>query len=374
MKDYYKTLGVDKNASKDDIKKAFRKLAHEHHPDKTKNDPTSAAKFKEASEAYSALSDDTKRAQYDRFGSAGPGMSGAGGYGSGFGQGGFNSQDFGGFDFAGFRQGGGQGGVEFDLGDIFGDFFGGGRGRNSGRQQRGHDVSVDIEIAFEESVFGVEREIHVTKTSHCVTCSGTGAKPGVGMKTCEACAGKGKVNETRRSFLGTFATTVVCDACHGKGQVPKEKCPTCHGEGVLDRQQVISVKIPAGIEDEQMVRLSGMGEAVAGGVAGDMYVKVSVKPHPFIRRVGYNLTTDLRIKLTTAITGAEQTIKTLDGDLVLKIPEGSNNGDILRVKHHGVQNDHGKRGDLLVKLVVEMPRRLSRTAREAIEKLKGEGV
>ena len=389
MKDYYKTLGVEKNASKDDIKKAFRKLAHEHHPDKTKGDAASSQKFKEASEAYSVLSDDSKRSQYDRFGSAGPSMGGAGQYGAGGfggqgGFGGFNAQDFGGFDFSGFTQGGanGQGGVEFDLGDIFGDFFGGGRGRSGasggspqrGRQKRGHDVSVDIQMTFEESIFGVEREIHVTKTSSCVTCSGTGAKPGTGMKTCDTCAGKGQVNETRRSFLGTFNTTRICDICHGKGQVPKEKCPTCHGEGVLDRQQEIIAKIPAGIEDGEMVRLSGMGEAVAGGIAGDMYVKVHVKTHQFIQRDGYNLATELRIKLTTAITGGEQTVKTLDGDLVLKIPEGSNNGDTLRIRGKGVPNDRGHRGDFLVKLSVEMPRKLSRTAREAIEKLKGEGM
>ena len=300
-------------------------------------------------------------------------MGGAGGYGSQGGFSGFNTQDFNGFDFSGFTQGANQGGVEFDLGDIFGDFFGG-RGRSQGRQKRGHDVSVDIQISFEDSIFGVERNIVVTKVSSCVTCSGTGAKPGTNMKTCEACEGKGKVNETRRSFMGTFNTVRVCDTCHGKGQMPKEICSTCHGDGVLDRQQEIIVKIPAGIEDDQMVRLSGMGEAVTGGVAGDMYVKVHVNPHQYIRRVGYNLTTDLRVRLTTAITGGEQIIKTLDGDIVLKIPEGSNNGDILKVKHHGVPNDHNKRGDLLVKVIVEMPRKLSRTAREAIEKLKGEGV
>ena len=377
MKDYYKTLGVDKSASKDDIRKAFRKLAHEHHPDKTKGDVASSQKFKEASEAYSVLSDDTKRSQYDRFGSAGPGMGGAGGYGgsSGFGQGGFNAQDFGGFDFSGFQQGGQGGNVEFDLGDIFCDIFGGGRGgRGSGRQQRGRDVSVDITIAFEESVFGVERDIVVTKTSHCVTCSGTGAKPGSGMKTCDKCSGKGKFNETRRSIMGTFTTTRVCDICHGKGQLPKEKCETCRGAGILDRQQEITVKIPAGIENGETVRLGGMGEATAGGTSGDMYVNVHVKPHSFINRSGFDLITETKIKLTTAIGGGEQTIKSLDGDIILKIPEGSNNGDVLRVRKHGVPNDRGGRGDLLIKLSVEMPRRLSRTAREAIEKLKQEGI
>jgi molecular chaperone DnaJ len=364
MKDYYKTLGVDKSASKDDIKKAFRKLAHEHHPDKNKNNPDSAQKFKEASEAYSVLSDDNKRAQYDRFGSAGPGMGG--------GAGGFNPQDFGGFDFSGFQQG--SGGVEFDLGDIFGDLFGGGRGRHA-QQARGRDISIDISLSFEESIFGVEKDVIVSKTSSCLTCEGSGAAPGSGMETCKTCNGKGKINETRRSFIGVFNTVKVCDNCHGKGQVPKEKCPTCHGEGVIDRQQEISVKIPAGIEDGEMVRLTGMGEAISNGIPGDMYVRVHVKAHPYIRKEGLNLVMDIKAKLTQAITGGEQELKLLsqDGELSLKIPEGTNNGDILRVRGKGVPNDRGKRGDLLVRINIEMPRKLSKTAKQAVEELKKEG-
>jgi len=366
MKDYYKTLGIEKGASKDDIKKAFRKLAHEHHPDKTKNDPASAQKFKEASEAYSVLSDDTKRANYDRFGSAGPGMGGHGG-------GGFDPSNMGGFDFSGFQNG--QGGMEFDLGDIFGDIFGGGR-RTQTRQQRGSDISVDIQMSFEESVFGVERDISVSKTAQCLTCHGNGAEPGSGLDTCKSCSGKGTITEQRRSFMGVFNTQRVCDACHGRGQVPKKPCHTCHGQGVHERQQEFTVKMPAGIENGEMVRLSGMGEAVASGVAGDMYVRAHVKPHAHLKKQGQDLVTDLKIKLTDAITGADVGYKGLvaDGELSISIPEGTNTGDVLRIRGKGVPNDRNKRGDLLVRIVVDMPRKLSKTAKKAIEDLRNEGL
>lgn len=360
MKDYYKILGVDKSASKDDIKKAFRKLAHEHHPDKTKNDHSSAQKFKEASEAYSVLSDDEKRRQYDTYGSAGPAGSGFGGQGG-----------FGGFDFSGFQNGQG---FEFDLGDIFGDFFGGGRagGRNS--QNRGADISVDLLISFEESIFGCEKDILVTKNSKCLTCEGSGAKPGSGIKTCSVCNGKGKVSEARRSFLGMVNTTKVCENCHGRGQVPQEKCPNCHGLGVKERAQEISVKIPAGIEDGQMMRLTGMGEAIPFGQSGDLYVKIHVKAHSFIKKEGNNLLAESKIKLTQAIVGGEIMVKSLDGDLIVNIPEGSNHGDILRVKGKGVPMGGGKRGDLFIKLNIEMPRKLSKEAKRAVEELKKEGI
>jgi molecular chaperone DnaJ len=364
MKDYYKILGVDKSASKDEIKKAFRKMAHQYHPDKTKNDAEAGQKFKEASEAYSVLSDDSKRKQYDTFGSAGVG-------GNGFNGGGFNPGDFGGFDFSGFQQG--ANGVEFDLGDIFGDLFGGGRNRQA-RQPRGRDISIDIEISFEDSIFGVERDILVTKASKCLTCEGSGAAPGSAMVTCNTCNGKGKINETRRSFIGVFSTTRVCDTCHGLGQVPKEKCGTCHGDGITERQQEITVKIAPGMEDGEMVRLGGMGEAIPFGVSGDLYVKIHVKPHPQIRKEGFNLVTELGIKLTQALTGGEVMLATLDGALELKIPEGSNTGDVLRIKGKGVPNERGKRGDLLVRLNIVMPKKISRDAKRAIEELKKEGI
>lgn len=379
MKDYYKTLGVEKGASKDDVKKAFRKMAHQYHPDKTKNDPASSQKFKDASEAYSVLSDDNKRAQYDRFGSAGPGGAGfSGGNGAG-GFGGFNPQDFGGFDFSGFQQGGNGQGFEFDLGDIFGEFFGGGRagGRGSARraaEERGSDISIDLTISFEESIFGAGKDFVVTKVSKCLTCSGSGAEKGATKEKCKVCHGQGRVNEQRRSFLGVFNTAKICDNCHGQGEVPSIKCSTCHGTGVQERPQKITINIPSGIEDGQTLRMTGMGEAVPFGVSGDLYAKIHVRPHQHIRKEGLNLITELNIKLTQALTGDEINLKTLDGDLSLKIPEGTNNGDILRLKGKGVPSSDNKRGDLLVKIGVNMPKKLSRDARKMLEELKREGL
>ncbi len=357
-KDYYNILGVDKSASKDDIKKAFRKLAHEHHPDKKGGNE---AKFKEVNEAYGVLSDDQKRQQYDTYGSAGPGGAGFGGYGNGAG-------GFGGFDFSGFQQNGQ--GFEFDLGDIFGDFFG---GRAQERAKRGRDISVDVELSFKESIFGVEKKITLNKTSKCSTCNGSGAKPGTSMKTCETCKGKGKVQEMRRSMMGTFSTTKTCATCHGRGEIPHEKCHECHGAGVINKTQDISVKIPAGMEPGEMVRLNGAGEAVAGGTSGDLYIKVHIEEHPTLRKEGQNLVTELRIKLTKALLGGEEAIETLDGNLILKIPEGVTHNEVLRVKGKGVPNEKGKRGDLLVQVQIEMPRKISRSASKLIEELKKEG-
>lgn len=302
MKDYYKTLGVEKGASKDEIKKAFRKLAHEHHPDKNKGNPASEQKFKEASEAYSVLSDDNKRAQYDRFGSAGPG-------GAGFnaGQAGFNGQGFGGFDFSQFTQGGGfqfnQGGVEFDLGDIFGEFFGGGR-----RPRKGRTITMDVEIPFKDSIFGTEREISVNGTK-------------------------------------------------------------------------LSIKIPPGIESGQGLRVSGKGEDGPGG-KGDLIVRIWVKEHPTFRKEAFNLIMDLPIKLTLALVGGSVDIETLEGKLEVKIPAGTSHGEILRIKGKGVPYETtggifgtgGKRGDLLIVTHVEMPRKLSKKAKELIDGLMEEGI
>jgi molecular chaperone DnaJ len=356
-KDYYKILGVDKNASQDEIKKAFRKLAHEHHPDKQGGND---AKFKEANEAYSVLGDEKKRQQYDTFGSAGPGMGG----------GGFNASDFGGFDFSGFTQNGfGGSGVEFDLGDMFGDIFGGGRQR----QKRGSDISVDVELSFEESIFGMEKTIVINKTSVCSECHGNGAKKGSKMKTCLSCGGKGKVTELKRSIIGSFQTTRTCETCHGSGHIPEEKCSTCYGSGVLKKNQEIKVKIPAGIEDGEMVRLSGAGEAISGGAAGDLYIKIHVKEHAIWQKEGANLVTDLDVKLSDALLGATYPLKTLDGEIDLKIPEGVSFGEILRVKGKGVPTGRG-RGDALVRVNIVMPRKLSKDAKKAIETLKNQGM
>ncbi|MEI6528252.1 MAG: molecular chaperone DnaJ [bacterium] len=363
-KDYYKTLGVDKNATKDDIKKAFRKLAHEYHPDKgTGNE----AKFKEVSEAYSVLSDDQKRSQYDTYGSAGPGPGGAygGQYSQGFG-------DFGGFDFSQFNQGGNGQGFEFDLGDIFGDFFGGGSGGRR-KVKKGKDIHIDMDLTFSESIFGVEKEIRLTKNSFCRDCEGTGAKRGSPTQTCSDCNGRGKIKETRRTILGAVVTEKVCPKCDGAGKTFSEKCPTCHGLGINKDQQAFKIKIPADINDGETMRMSGAGEAIAGGVAGDLYVQIHVRNDKLFSREGKNLVTELTIKLSDAMLGAEYNLKTLDGDMRVKIPEGIKFGEILRIKGKGIPRERDGRGDLLIKINIQMPNRLSRTARKAIEDLKKEG-
>ncbi len=359
-KDYYEILGVEKGATKDDIKKAFRKLAHQYHPDKNQGDD---AKFKEVNEAYQTLSDDQKRAQYDQFGSGFQG--GAGGF-----QGG---QGFGGFDFSGFQNG--QAGFDMgDIGDIFSEFFAGGAQGGGARTRRGRDISTEIHISFSESVFGIERKILLTKQAVCDTCTGSGAKPGTKMTECKTCNGKGQIRETKRSFLGTFSTTKICEECHGSGQVPHEKCATCHGMGVLRRQQEIEVRIPAGIHDGEMIRLTGMGEAVSHGQPGDLYIKINVGTHPMFRREGNDLHMDLNLKLTDALLGMTYDLETLDGKIEVKIPEGVSPNEILRVKGKGVPSGRGKRGDILIHVHIKLPHKLSRESKNLIEKLRKEGI
>jgi molecular chaperone DnaJ len=363
-KDYYEILGVEKSSSKDELKKAFHKLAHKYHPDKNKGDDKM---FKEVNEAYQVLSDDQKRAQYDQFGSEGPQFGGGG-------QGGFNGQGFGGFDFSGFQ---GQQGFDMgDLGDIFSDFFGGGMagGQGGGRARRGRDMSTEIVIPFADSVFGTTRKILLTKVSNCSTCNGSGAKEGAKQVTCSGCNGKGQIRETRRSILGTFATTKVCDICNGKGTVPSEMCNSCKGAGVKKQEEEIEIKIPAGIENGEMVRMTGLGEAIKHGTPGDLYIKINVSKHATFEREGLNLYMGLEIKLSEAILGAERVIETLDGNVTMKIPEGIASGTQLKIREKGVPNGRGKRGDLIVRVVVKIPTKLSKKAKEAIETLKEEGI
>lgn len=359
MKDYYQILGVEKSATEDDIKKAFRTLAHKYHPDKKGGDE---AKFKEVSEAYAVLSDKKKRAQYDQFGAytAGGQQGGAG---------------FGGFDFSDFArnfqgaEGFGGHGVEFDLGDIFGDFFGGGR-----RTRRGRDISMDVEILFRDAVFGTERRILVTKTALCGTCSGTGAKKGTTMATCASCNGKGQIRESRNTFFGNFATTRTCPTCKGRGETPKEACPDCRGEGALRKQEEVHVVIPAGVEDGEMIRMPGRGEALPGAQAGDLYIKIHVKRDKLFTRDGNNLVTALTVKLSDALLGNEYRLQTLDGDTTLTVPQGVTQGEFLRIRGRGVPYGRGSRGDLLVRIDIEFPKKLSRAAKEAVEKLRSEGL
>lgn len=358
-KDYYKILGVSKSADKEDIKKAFRKLAHEHHPDKGGN----AEKFKEANEAYSVLSDDKKRSQYDAYGSAGS----ASGFGGGQyqGQGGFE-----GFDFSGFQ---GAQNVDFDLGDIFGDLF---TRRSSGRRapKVGRDISIDLELSFSESIFGAEKTIRLTKDSKCKVCDGTGAEKGTQMSSCPNCGGQGVIQETKNSFFGPMVTEKVCDVCEGSGKIPKNKCSDCHASGVVRKEESFTVKIPADINDGESVRLTGAGESLKGGYSGDLYIKIRVKKDPLFKKEGKNLVTELNIKLTDAVLGAKYSLKTLDGEIELKVPEGAEFGQILRIKGKGVPISSDRRGDLLVKLNIKIPTRLSKQAKKDFENLKGEGL
>lgn len=363
-KDYYNILGVEKGASKDEIKKAFHKLAHKYHPDKKEGD---ANKFKEINEAYQTLSDEKKRVQYDQFGANYQNMGGFGGQGY-QGQGGFGG--FEGFDFSNF--GGFQGaGMDFDLNDIFSDFFGGG-GRAQTR--RGRDISTEIQISFAEAVFGVIRKVLITKTSSCLTCKGSGAKEGTKMETCKKCNGQGKIREMKRTILGSIATTKVCEECVGGGQVPKEICEKCKGKGVLRREEEITINVPAGIRDGEMVRMTGMGEAVAHGTTGDLYIKINVARHPIFKREGSDLTMDMNLKLSEALLGAKYDIDTLDGKVEVTIPEGVGINEILRVKGKGVPKGGGKRGDLLIKLNIKLPSKISKKSRELVEELKKEGI
>lgn len=364
-KNYYDVLGVEKSASKDEIKKAFRTLAHKYHPDKGGGNEQ---KFKEVSEAYTVLSDDKKRAEYDAYGRVFSGGGRADTTGA--------DDYYKGFDFTDFASGRGFGqgaGVEFDLGDIFGDFFAGTR-TTASRQARGRDISIDVELSFAEAVFGTERRILLNKTSVCELCKGSGARAGSAMEMCKTCNGKGKLRETRRSIFGSVQTTRTCEVCRGRGEVAVEKCRECRGSGVVRGQEEIAVRIPPGIDDGEVIRLGGAGEAVSGGATGDLYVKVHVSRHPTFRKEGNNLVMDLSIKLSSALLGDEYSVQTLDGDVTVKIPAGIRHGEILRLKGRGVPFERGRRGDLMIKLSIDLPNKLSKEARHLVEELKKQGI
>jgi len=354
--DYYKILGVEKNTSKEEIKQAFRKLAHKYHPDKKGGDE---AMFKKVSEAYSVLSDDKKRAEYDAYGRVFSGGA-QGGANGGFG-------GFEGFDFSQFSE---QGGFEFDLGDIFGDFFGSQRRKT----KRGNDIVIDLQIDFKDSIFGVERKVFVTKNSVCDICNGSGAKEGSEMEICSVCNGNGQIHETKKSILGTFSSVKSCDHCNGSGRVPKTKCSNCRGAGIKKEQSEIKINVPAGINDGEMIRMSGEGEAIAGGISGDLYVKIHISKHESLRKEGNNLVMNLNVKLTDALMGSDYNVDVLGEKIKLKIPAGVSFGEILRMKGMGVPVVGGKRGDLLAKINIQMPNKLSRKTKQLVEELKKEGI
>lgn len=360
-KDYYEILGVNKNASKDEIKKAFYKMAHKYHPDKKDGNE---AKFKQVNEAYQILSDDEKRSKYDQFGNA---------YTQGFGGSQSGFEGFGGFDFDGFQ----NAGANFDFGnlnDIFSDFFGGGMGGGRQQARRGRDISTEIQISFSDAIFGINRKILLTKTSQCLTCGGTGAKTGTKMETCKHCNGQGKIREQKRTIFGTIANTKICETCLGAGEVPHELCDKCKGKGILRREEEVSINIPAGIRDGEMVRMSGYGEAISKGTAGDLYIKINVIAHPVFKREGNDLVMNLNLKLSDALLGTKHNIQTLDGNIEVTVPEGVTMNEILRVRGKGVPYSKGKRGDLLIKLHIKLPGKLSRKSREIVEELKKEGI
>lgn len=353
---YYDSLGVSKSASADEIKKAFRKKAHEYHPDKGRGNE---AKFKEVNEAYQVLSDASKKQQYDQYGqtfSAGGGpASGGDPFGGGFG---FDPSNFG-------------GGVEFDLGDIFGDIFGG-RQQRTERQHRGIDLEMGISISFEEAVFGVEKMLNLEKQDACKTCGGNGAEPGTKVITCPKCHGQGQIRTTRRTIFGNIASSISCDRCEGQGKIPETACATCRGSGVLRQEKTISVKIPAGIDNGRRIRVAGEGEAgYRGSQPGDLYLVVRVSASKEFTRDGFNLLKDIPISFTQAALGNKTIVKTLDGDIELKIPAGTQSGTILKVKDKGVPNINNPkhRGDLLVTVRVIIPKKLSSKEKQLLKQL-----
>ncbi len=362
-KDYYSVLGVERKADKEEIKKAFRKMAHKYHPDKGGGDDS---KFKEVTEAYSVLSDDKKRREYDNYGQSFAGGPSGGPSGSSTGN------PFGGFDFSQFQQGFG-GGQDFDFGDIFSDIFSGGRTARA-RTPRGRDISIDLEIPFKDAIFGTKRNVLIAKVSTCEICNGNGAKPGTEIESCKQCNGSGRIHETRNSILGQFTSQRTCEVCNGNGKIPKEKCVTCRGNGVLRKEQEIHVSIPAGIDNGEMIRLPQQGEAVKGGIAGDLYVKIHVKPHSTFRREGANLVMHLPVKLTDALQGTTVTIELLEGkNLEVKIPPMKRAEEMLRLRGKGVPVGHDH-GDLIIQLEVALPQKLSGKAKKAIEDLRNEGL
>ncbi|KJS11300.1 MAG: molecular chaperone DnaJ [Peptococcaceae bacterium BRH_c8a] len=347
-RDYYEVLGVSQDATNDEIKKAYRKLARQYHPDANKDDQNAAEKFKEVSEAYSVLSDSEKRESYDRFGHAATDgqFNGFGGFGG-----------FGGTDFGG-------GGIN----DIFDMFFGG-----SGRQRRGPeqgaDLRVDVELTFEDAAFGLEKDIKVPRTEECSTCGGSGAAPGTSKKNCDQCRGSGQMQYAQSTPFGRIVQTRTCDRCRGTGTIIEKPCSTCRGAGRVRRTRSIKVKIPAGVDNGARLRLASEGEpGIRGGPRGDLFVFIHVQPHSIFKRDGNHVVVDAEINMAQAAMGDEIMVPTIDGEAKLRVPEGTQSGTILRMRGKGIPDVRGYgRGDQYVQVRVLTPTRLTDKQRELLE-------
>lgn len=359
-KNLYEVLGIAKDATDQDIKKAYRKLAQKYHPDKHQGDKEAETKFKEANEAYEVLSDKQKRESYDRFGSTNGGF---GGGGQGFnGQAGFNGQ---GFDFSSFSGSGG-------FADIFETFFGGGAGGGGGSKRKkngprqGNDIEFMIELSFEEAVFGVTKELMVTKPVNCTHCHGTGAEPGSKSIDCNTCGGTGEIRAVRQTLFGQMATSTPCPECHGEGKVHENKCNVCEGTTRVRRDEKVKVKIPAGVDNDSTIRVSGKGEGgVFGGPAGDLYAHIRVKPSKKFVRNGYDVHSEIHIHLVQAILGDEIDVETVHETVKIKIPAGTQSGKVFRLKENGIEKLRGGGiGDHFVKVIVDIPTKISKKERE----------
>ena len=344
-KDYYELLGLEKGASEDDIKKGFRKMALQYHPDRNQDNKEAEEKFKEINEAYQVLSDPQKKSQYDQFGHV-----------DNNGQGGFE----GGFDFS--EMGG--------FGDIFESFFGGGssRSRRNG-PAKGADLEYNLNLTFEEAVFGVEKEISITRSENCEECHGSGAKAGTSPKTCDKCGGNGQIKVQRNTPLGSFVTMATCDKCGGNGKIISESCHKCHGKGKERKQIKIPVNMPAGVDNGNVLPLRGKGEAGSnGGPSGDLYVNIKVATHSVFKRNGFDINMDTHITFAKAALGTDIKVPTVDGDVSYKIPAGTQSGTKFRLKTKGVPklNSYG-RGDQFVNVIVDIPKMLNDRQKEALK-------